>query len=221
MSNVKPLTPRQEERRHRILTVARKLVADYGSEGMVMSHVAELAEVSPTTLYNLYNTKDELLLEALRELLEISYKEVGVLSDVGPGWKYLIKIMEYGAALRASEPAYSEAITDALLRSVNGDALSNLLFRDVRQDFRHALTKMLEQGELKEEVDLEHLSTMLLGNYWSTYILINKGFVEISRMRFSLIVNMLSVLISVSQGEAREEMEAALDAIRREVPSYA
>lgn len=220
MSNAKSLTPRQEDRRQRILATARQMVADYGYEGMVMSQVAERAEVSPTTLYNLYNTKDELLLEALRELLVISYQRVGELSDVGPGWKYLLNLMEYGASLRSSEPAYAEAITDALLRAVQGDALTDLLLHSVRQDFLHSLTKMAERGELKEEVDIEHLSTILLGNYWSTYILINKGLEEISRMRFSLIINMLSVLIAVSQGEAREEMEAMLKTTMLEVSSH-
>jgi AcrR family transcriptional regulator len=221
MGKVKSLTPRQESRRHRILTVARQMVADYGYKGMVMSQVAERAEVSPTTLYNLYNTKDELLLEALRELLVISYQQVGELSDVGPGWKHLVSFMEYGASLRASEPAYAEAITDALLRAVQGDALTELLLYSVRQGFLHALTKMAEQGELQEEVDVEHLSTMLLGNYWSTFMLINKGLEGISRMKFSLVINMLSVLISVSQGPAKDEMETALEAIRREARTNA
>lgn len=221
MSNEKSLTPRQEDRRQRILATARQMVADYGYEGMVMSQVAERAEVSPTTLYNLYNTKDELLLEALRELLVRSYQRVGELSDVGPGWRYLLNLMEYGATLRASEPAYAEAITDALLRAVQGDALTELLLHSVQQDFLHSLTKMAERGELKEEVDIEHLSTMLLGNYWSTFLLINKGLEEISRMRFSLVINMLSVLIASSQGAAREEMEATLKTIMQEVPSYA
>ena len=221
MSNEKSLTPRQEDRRQRILATARQMVADYGYEGMVMSQVAERAEVSPTTLYNLYNTKDELLLEALRELLVRSYQRVGELSDVGPGWRYLLNLMEYGATLRASEPAYAEAITDALLRAVQGDALTELLLHSVRQDFLHSLTKMAERGELKEEVDIEHLSTMLLGNYWSTFLLINKGLEEISRMRFSLVINMLSVLIASSQGAAREEMEATLKTIMQEEPSYA
>jgi len=221
MSKVKLLTPRQESRRHRILTVARQMVADYGYKGMVMSQVAERAEVSPTTLYNLYNTKDELLLEALRELLVISYQQVGELSDVRPGWKHLVSFMEYGASLRASEPAYAEAITDALLRAVQGDALTELLLNSVRQGFLQALTKMAEQGELQEEVDVEHLSTMLLGNYWSTFMLINKGLEGISRMKFSLVINMLSVLISVSQGPAKDEMETTLEAIRREARTNA
>ena len=146
MSKTKSLTPRQEDRRHRIRMVARHMVADYGYGGMVMSEVAERAEVSPTTLYNLYNTKDELLLEALRELMVISYQRVGEMSELGPGWRYLLNVMEYGASLRASEPAYAEAITDALLRAVQGDALTELLLHSVRQGFLHALTKMAEQG---------------------------------------------------------------------------
>ena len=221
MSKAKSLTPRQEDRRHRILGVARQMVADYGYGGMVMSEVAERAEVSPTTLYNLYNTKDELLLEALRELMVISYQRVGEMSELGPGWKHLLKVMEYGAALRASEPAYAEAITDALLRAVQGDALTELLLRGVRQDFLLSLAKMEERGELKKEVDVEHLATILLGNYWSTFMMINKGMEAISRMRVSLLVNLLSVLIASSQGAARDEMETNLEEIRREVQSNA
>ena len=221
MSEKKSLTPRQEERRHRILGVARQMVADHGYGGMVMSEVAERAEVSPTTLYNLYNTKDELLLEALRDFMVTSYQQVGEVSDAGPGWKYLLNVVEYGAALRASEPAYAEAITDALLRSSQGDALTELLLHAVRQDFLLSLAKMAERGELKEEVDTEHLATILLGNYWSTFLLINKGLEAISRMKVSLLVNILSVLIASSQGAAREEMTKTLEEIRREAASDA
>jgi AcrR family transcriptional regulator len=195
------------------------MVADCGYEGMVMSEVAERADVSPTTLYNLYNTKDELLLEALRELIVINHQLVGQMSDDGPGWKYLLELMENAALLRSAEPAYAEAITDALLRAVQGDALTELLLKAVRQDFLHSLTKMVEQGELKEEVDVEHLATILLSNYWATFFMINKGMELISGMRLSLLVNMLSLLISSSQGSAREEMETILEAIRKEKPA--
>lgn len=221
MSKVKSLTPRQEDRRDRILGVARQMVADYGYGGMVMSEVAERAEVSPTTLYNLYNTKDELLLEALRDFMVTSYQQVGEMSEAGPGWKYLLKVMEFGAALRSSEPAYAEAITDALLRAGQGDALTELLLRAVRQDFLLSLAKMAERGELRKEVDVEHLATILLGNYWSTFMMINKGLEVISRMRVSLTVNLLAVLIASSQGAARDEMETNLEEIRREVQSNA
>ena len=65
----RPLTANQQERRNRILAAARELVAQHGYDGMIMRDVATAANVSPTTLYNLYNTKDELLLAALRDKL--------------------------------------------------------------------------------------------------------------------------------------------------------
>ena len=77
MSTIRALTPRQEIRREKILSAARKLVASQGYEGMVMSDLAVIAGVSPTTLYNLFNTKDELLLEALRGLIVKNYERVG------------------------------------------------------------------------------------------------------------------------------------------------
>ena len=221
MSKAKALTPRQESRRHRILLVAREMVADHGYDGMVMSEVAERSGVSPTTLYNLYNTKDELLLEALRELIVINYQRVGEMSDIGPGWKYLLNVMEGAAALRSAEPAYAEAITDALFRAAPGDALTELLLLAVRQDFFHSLTKMAEEDQLKQGVDTAHLATILLGNYWATFMMINKGMEVISGMRLSLLVNMLSVLIASSQGAAREEMETILEKVRQEVAANA
>ena len=98
MSNLRALTPRQEIRRQKILSAARKLVASQGYEGMVMSDLAEVAEVSPTTLYNLFNTKDELLLEALRGLIVKNYEKVEKLSE-DSGWKYLVKVAETGHGL--------------------------------------------------------------------------------------------------------------------------
>jgi hypothetical protein len=96
-----------------------------------------------------------------------------------------------------------------------------LLLRAVRQDFLLSLAKMAERGELRKEVDVEHLATILLGNYWSTFMMINKGLEVISRMRVSLTVNLLAVLIASSQGAARDEMETTLEEIRREVQSNA
>ena len=58
MPKIKPLTPKQLTRRRRIFSAARDMIGAHGYEGMVMSQVAEVASVSPTTLYNLFNTKD-------------------------------------------------------------------------------------------------------------------------------------------------------------------
>ena len=212
MSNLRALTPRQEIRRQKILSAARKLVASQGYEGMVMSDLAEVAEVSPTTLYNLFNTKDELLLEALRGLIVKNYEKVEKLSQ-DSGWKYLLKVAENGAWLRSSEPEFGVAITDALLRAKPGDPLTKLLFESVREDFLRSLKEMKSKRELRDEVDLPHLATIMVGNYWSTFILLNKGIERNKQLAISTKINMLSLLSASSQGEAKQQMESWLSQI--------
>ena len=212
MSNIKPLTPRQEVRREKILSAARKLVASQGYDGMVMSDLAEVAGVSPTTLYNLFNTKDELLLEALRGLMVENYEKVEKLPE-DTGWKYLLKISELGAWLRSSEPEFGVAITDALLRAKPGDPLTRLLFEGVRDDFLSSLEKMRSRRVLLDEVDLQHLATILVGNYWSTFILLNKGIEKNRQLILSTKINMLSILVASSRGESKQQMEDYLSQI--------
>mgnify|MGYP001238003765 FL=1 len=212
MSNIKPLTPRQEVRREKILSAARKLVASQGYDGMVMSDLAEVAGVSPTTLYNLFNTKDELLLEALRGLMVENYEKVEKLPE-DTGWKYLLKISELGAWLRSSEPEFGVAITDALLRAKPGDPLTRLLFEGVRDDFLSSLEKMRSRRVLLDEVDLQHLATILVGNYWSTFILLNKGIEKNRQLILSTKINMLSILVASSRGESKQQMEDDLSQI--------
>ena len=212
MSNLRALTPRQEIRRQKILSAARKLVASQGYEGMVMRDLAEVAEVSPTTLYHLFNTKDELLLEALRGLIVKNYEKVEKLSQ-DSGWKYLLKVAENGAWLRSSEPEFGVAITDALLRAKPGDPLTKLLFESVREDFLRSLKEMKSKRELREEVDLCHLATIMVGNYWSTFILLNKGIERNKQLAVSTKINMLSLLSASSQGEAKQQMEDWLSQI--------
>ena len=213
MTNVKPLTPKQEDRRHRILTATRAMVAQHGYEGMVMSQVAERAGVSPTTLYNLYNTKDELLLESLRELIVSNYQKIGS-ETPGPGWEYLVRVVESGAWIRKAEPAYGEAMTNALLRATPGDALVELLIRNVRADFRGSLEAMKQRGELLKEVNVEQLATMMAGNYWATFLLLNKGVEKLKNISMSIQVNILSVLIAASKGSVKVAMEQSLATLR-------
>ncbi|MBA58115.1 MAG: hypothetical protein CMQ40_02970 [Gammaproteobacteria bacterium] len=214
MGSIRNLTPRQEVRREKILSATRKLVASQGFDGMVMSDVAEAACVSPTTLYNLYNTKDELLLEALRGLVVKNYEKVGQRFGVG-SWRYLLGVVENGAWLRSAEPEYGEAITDALLRAKPGDPLTQLLFENVRQDFAYSLKQMKLRGELAGGVDPQHLAVILLGNYWGTFLLLNKGIEKSRRLIHSANINLLSVLIASTCGEVKKEMSDHILELRR------
>ena len=206
MSRVRNLTPKQEDRRQRILAAARDMVADHGYDGMVMSQVAEQAGVSPTTLYNLYNTKDELVLEALRELL--IENSVRLSEAEKPGWQFLLRSVKNGAWMATNAPAYAEAITHALLRANPGDALIKILLVNGKRDMLTSVKAMAERGELKQGINHEELATSIHGVYWSTFTLWNKGLVNLQDMEHTLQMNFLAMLIPACVGDTREQLEA-------------
>ena len=207
---VKSLTPKQEERRQRILRAARDMVADHGYEGMVMSQVAERAGVSPTTLYNLYNTKDQLVMESLRELLAQNTRSVRE-ATVGPGWQYLFTYIKSGAQMVNTAPSYAEAILVALQRARAGDELIDILLERESLGIQKSLDAMLAAGELKVGVDTYELAVALTGVYWSSFIMWNKGLLRLNMLEHSIQVNFLSLLISSAAGEARLALEAELE----------
>ena len=64
-----PRSERQLEREESILSAAREALADKGYDGVTMNALAEKAGVVKKTLYNLYGSKDALLLAAVSEVI--------------------------------------------------------------------------------------------------------------------------------------------------------
>ncbi|MER5637168.1 TetR family transcriptional regulator [Kitasatospora sp. NPDC002227] len=71
-----PLTPRQAERRRRILRASTALAARGGYEAVQMREVAEGAEVALGTLYRYFPSKVHLLVAVMREQLEQLHEQV-------------------------------------------------------------------------------------------------------------------------------------------------
>ena len=64
------VTKQREERKERILEVARRLIADLGYEGITMRELADESLVSVPTLYNLFGGKNELLFAAVESHID-------------------------------------------------------------------------------------------------------------------------------------------------------
>jgi AcrR family transcriptional regulator len=69
MSEAKPLTEKQAERRRRVLVAAIELAAEGGYDGVQMREVADRADVALGTVYHYFTSKDHLLAESMTEWL--------------------------------------------------------------------------------------------------------------------------------------------------------
>lgn len=214
MAKIQVLTPKQQGRRHRILSTAREMLTEYGYEGTVMSKVAERADVSPTTLYNLYNTKDELLLEALRELVveavTLTEQEVGE-----RGYEFILRNLSHSATQSEAGPAYADAISQAVFRAKPADPLVKLMLITLSDTILISLSTMRRKRQLKEHVDIDELANALTGAFWSSFLLWMKGVIKLAELERSLQRGFMSILIAASRGAAREDIESRYDQLDR------
>jgi AcrR family transcriptional regulator len=210
MTKVQLLTPKQQGRRHRILTVAREMLTEVGYQGTVMSKVAQRADVSPTTLYNLYNTKDELLLEALRELtleaIEKTREEVD-----GYGYQFILRNMHNSASQSRNGPAYAEAISQAVFRAKPGDPLVQLMLKALSDGILVSLSAMQGRKELAKNTSIRELANTMAGTFWATFLLWTKGRIKLPDLERYLLRGFLSNLIPASRGSAREYLQSRYD----------
>ncbi|MEM9624026.1 MAG: TetR/AcrR family transcriptional regulator [Pseudomonadota bacterium] len=196
------LTPGQQDRRKRILTAARTLVASHGYDGMIMRDVATRAKVSPTTLYNLYNTKDELLLAALQE--SVADGDSRTDKDTSdPGYARLVAHLHHSVAQTREEPAYAKAINQALLRANDGDPLVEVLVVGTSRAIQESLEAMAELGQLHKKTDIKALAHALVGAFWGNYMLWTMGQLHLDSLEHELKRSFLGLLLPVTTSSTK------------------
>ncbi len=167
-------SPRQLERQQRILECAREAIDHSGYDALTMNDLAATSGVSVKTLYNLFGSKDELLLLAVADLLT-DLSESPQVSQAAPGIARMLANLEVTAAQIVATPAYAETMARALFQADREHRLVEILLGNTRAGVLEQLQLAQGQGELREEVDLEAAATLIAGQQWSAVLLWVKG----------------------------------------------
>ena len=178
-------TPRQIERRERILQAVRDQLETNGYDGMNMRELAESAGVSPTTLYNLYESKDVLILSALRDLLEQlrAQSEAVERGTPDPGIPHYLARQDRVAQQIIETPRYAEAMTRMLFNAEPANAITQVLLTDAIALTVPEVEQMVALRQLVRDTDVERLSRDLVGNRWALLLMWMKGFVALQQLR--------------------------------------
>ena len=171
------LTPRQTQRRRSILKEVRDQLSSAGYDGLSMRDVAANAGVSPTTLYNLYESKDGLVLAALEDLLA----ELGVAIQAThtTGIERLVARARAIGRQITETPRYAEAMARMLFAAGPSDPITRILMSSAARDFEDLLFEMQRRKELRADVDVDRFVRLLLGNGWAIILLWLKGFIAL------------------------------------------
>ena len=187
---MKAITPRQQDRRDRILECTRQQVARVGYDGVNMRELAVEADVSTATLYNLFNSKDELILAASEALL------AGIAEQVeGRGVQRLINQLEATADVIISNPNYADAMGRMLFAAEASAPVVKMMIDNSRRGYETVLRQMQADGELVEAVDIDKLARNLAGVIWSVNLLWMKGFIALHDFREEYVGMLISYLL--------------------------
>jgi len=198
-----PLTPRQAERRLKILATVRDQLSRFGYDGLNMRTVAESACVSPTTLYNLYDSKDSLVLAALEDHLTALGYEIA--SSGAEGIAHLVARAGVSSEGIMGAPRYAEAMIRLLLNSEPEELISIYLFTDSVDALERAVREMQAIGEVREDIDTARLARHMVANNWMTMMLWAKGYIALLDLREALVRSLVGTVYAFMTPKAMKK----------------
>jgi AcrR family transcriptional regulator len=157
----RPGRPRRRTTGDAITKATRDLLAERGFQAATIEAIADRAGVGRNTIYRRWRSKEELIADALRELTtDFDAWAEDDLYSLLLNW------------LRDFSRTFSDPLLGRLLACVLGELQRNPVFADVYADRvvrprRQALLSRLRQaqdrGELRPDVDVEHVADLLGG----------------------------------------------------------
>jgi AcrR family transcriptional regulator len=152
--------PRSAESHAAILQAAIELVVEGGLQGTSIEAIAARAGVGKATIYRRWKTKEDLFAEALRTIaLPLPDPDTGTLrGDVIAVAAFNLGNLPRKAALLMPR-LMVEGADDPELFTV----MREVLVDPRRRVFKDILRRAIERGELREDLDLEDATDMLIG----------------------------------------------------------
>jgi AcrR family transcriptional regulator len=196
-------SPRQRARQERILAAARGLIAEKGYDGLTMRDLARASGVSDKTLYNLFTSKDRLVLSAVADLLDaIGQRVAGC--DPAAGLATLLQYSDCMMQQVLDTPAYAQAMATSLFQADARSPLVGVLLSSNERFLRRELRHALQRKELVADVDPPVLARLLGAHMWGVLLMWNKGLLDVHELPAASIRSLCFTLNGVAndKGEA-------------------
>ncbi len=204
---------RQLQRQSNILATVRSMLEEVGYEGMTIRGLAKRAGVAQGTLYNLYGSKDALVLAAVDDLLA-QLDGTAARQTRAEGIDAILTLSEViGEQIQAS-PKYADAMTRILLHVQPDDPLVDVLFARAYPFLKSQLEIAQQNGDLRPEVDTDKVARHLVGQAWGLMLLGMLGMIRREHSIRERHRSALMTLIGIATDSARKrllEYLAALD----------
>lgn len=207
------LEEHKAERRARIIRAARALVTKHGYEGLTMRDLADAARVSVPTLYNLFGSKDAILVAGLGDTALV------IASRIGQGGSFFTRAMAAFEGVMDSvlaQPAFFRAVMTMFLTSPESGAMR----RRSEDGFIAFMTANLRAaqatGQVVDWVRPELVARHMYGQYSSCFMAWAIDELDDARFRAAAISGICHLLVGITRGDFHAETEARLQRLHRD-----
>jgi AcrR family transcriptional regulator len=161
---------RRLETRVRIVETALELFETQGYEATTVTEIARRADIAYGTFFNHFPSKlhllrevSDLALQDLFENVEDVQKRPGSFAD------HLISLFEKSAQTAEEKGPQTRELISAMMALAFPETAGND-DRRIRLAFRHFLEEGLAAGEVRRDVDLDTLTEIVVGTWYSMFL---------------------------------------------------
>jgi AcrR family transcriptional regulator len=202
-------SPAQAERRKRILRETLKLLQVTSSADISMAQIAELSDVSTKTLYNLFKSRNGLLLAAAAQTRADTQSSANVMSAPA-GISRILELTRRTMDTFESSPEFMESAMSVVVGISAEDEAEHHRVGMTQKWFHEALLVAESKDQLMLGTDCTQLSQLLAASQWGVTLMWQKGLISLDTLRRHAIIKHCLDLMPFCRMETREWLDDLL-----------
>ena len=180
-------SPAQAERRQRILREALKLLRQASPADISMAQIAELSDVSTKTLYNLFKSRNGLLLAAAAQSRTDTQRSANVMSAPA-GISRILELTRRTMDTFDISPEFMESAMSVVVGISAKDEAEHHRVGITQEWFHEALLVAKSKDQLLPGTDCLQLSQLLAASQWGVTLMWQKGLISMETLRRQAII---------------------------------
>ena len=202
-------SPVQVERRERILDETLKLLGSVAPQAISMDQIAEASGVSTKTLYNLFQSRNGLLLAAGARTRE-GNESYGEVLSARAGIPRIIALTQRAMDTFGESPAFMESAVSLVLGITAEEEAEYQRVGRTQEWFYEQLLVAKSEGDLLPTTDCLQLSQLMAASQWGCTLLWQKKLISLEELRQQTLLKHCLDLIpycTAAQKRSLEELQ--------------
>lgn len=207
-------SPAQAERRRRILRETLKLLQQESPADISMAQIADLSDVSTKTLYNLFTSRNGLLLAAAAQTRADTQNSANVMSAPA-GIPRILELTRRTMDTFERSPEFMKSAMSVVVGISAEEEAEHHRVGMTQKWFHEALLVANSEDQLLPETDCILLSQLLAASQWGVNLMWQKGIISLETLRRQAVIKHCLYLMPFCRMETRNWLNDLLGSLAK------